>query len=240
MKKFIEIIKNLFTSDLQMKKHTHFFNFIEESDLEKFKNEFENKSIKTNVAVANALFEEACYGSQVDIVEYMLTSPNTQIFHNLPFYKTEWIEESCREGKIEVINYIVNNPSLQNNKKFSNMINRGLSVSCAEGNLVLIKLFTSNSLIKYVEDLERNFLTYINCNSNKTEILKYFIFDLNIKKNNEITQYFNQLKSWDKIRLEALESINMIEKMFKQRDMKEELNNELSNEKPRKNKINKI
>jgi hypothetical protein len=98
-----------------------------------------------------------------------------------------------------------------------------------EGHLEVIKYLTSSHELKEHIDINKKMDKYFEdaLSCNQSDVIRYFIFDLNIEKNKKIEKLFQQYPN------------PQFESWFNLRDVNKELAQELDGNKPN-NKKNKI
>jgi hypothetical protein len=141
---------------------------------------------------------------------------------------------ACYSGNLELVKYLLTSKDLKTHvnihTNYLGSDDYSLLISCQYGHLEIVKYLTSSPDLKEHVNIHTNkdrplFLAY---EKGFLDIVKYFIFDLNIEKSEFIK---NNLKK---------QPIEEIENWFELRELKQELQSELSSEDKKKIKASKI
>lgn len=92
--------------------------------------------------VLKLAFENACEKGHLNIVEYLLTSPNTKkSFHNIHIESDFWVRDTCINRKNNIIKFLLSSPKLENHADI--FVNKVFILACNTLNFDLIKFCTS-------------------------------------------------------------------------------------------------
>lgn len=145
MKKFKEIFTDLFKSSFTKDDFLTLSMACQEGDLKTLQNLFANKKIKSHHNHSfTSMFNTVCEKGYLNIVQYLLTSPDTQdSFHNLHIQDDFWVKKTCENGHLDVIKYLFTSKELNSHAKVNANESIALISSCDSLNYNLIKFFTS-------------------------------------------------------------------------------------------------
>lgn len=161
------------------------------------------------------LVKTACKNGSLDIVTYLLEQPDfNRDDSEIPFVG---ILFASSYGNLNIIQYILKN--FTNSSVLTMGLENGsvLDAACEEGRLNVVKYFFESPEVKIKFKLQdKDDLLFKSAyDHNQFEILQYFIFDLNLEKNESIKEYMTHCFK------------NEVDNMFKIRDLKQSLTNEL-------------
>jgi ankyrin repeat protein len=179
-----------------------------------------------------SFLEEACVYGHLDIVKYLLTSPDLKEHSDITANSHYCFQNACQSGHLEVVKYMATSPDLKVHSDIIAANNSALQNACCKNHVEIVSyLLTSPDLKVHpgMDDVTHRAhgsfkLASIN---NSVDVLQYLIFDYNIEK----TEYL-------KFIIDAYPN-SEVEKMFKLRDVHDELKQELStdNFQPKKLKM---
>jgi ankyrin repeat protein len=154
-------------------------------------------------------FISACGSGELEIVKYLLVSPDIKV-HVDPQKYVIGFQRACANNYVNVAKYLLEDTDLLQNitsstyKEIFSNVRRYSSVDALD---YLLK----NTYINEHVDINSQFITAIQ--DKNFEIVKYFIFEYDIKKDQKIE--------------ESIKDNIEIQNWFKVRDLKQNLNNEL-------------
>lgn len=171
----------------------------------------------------------ACSHGHIEIIDYLLNSTELEDHSSHDIFKLEIITKAVYDGQLSVIEYFLNHPKFES-QAIKSFNNHTLSIAAGQGRLNIIKYILNNPQLKDFSDIHvhKDCPFRSACTNEEIDVIKYFIFDLNIEKSIHINNWLSSKK--DAITLE-------IEQMFNIRDLNQNLNNELSLNKNIKNKV---
>jgi hypothetical protein len=159
-------------------------------------------------------FKIACANGRLKTVEYLSTADNINR-ENPKLLFSIGLTYATRDGKLNITKYLL--------EHFKDLINEDViktgqlvNTACEYGELEILKYLHSINILNkdnIHQDDDANFrIAYDN---NKLEIIRYFIFDLNMDKTEDIKQILSEKKNKE------------IEHMFALRDLNKELHSDL-------------
>ena len=159
-------------------------------------------------------FKIACANGRLKTVEYLSTADNINR-ENPKLLFSIGLTHATRDGKLNIAKYLLEN--------FRDLINEDViktgqlvNTACEYGELEILKYLHSINILNkdniHQHDDANFMLAYDN---NKLEVIRYFIFDLNMDKTEDIKQILSQKKNKE------------IEHMFTLRDLNKELHSNL-------------
>lgn len=217
--------------------HTAITMAITRGSLEDVKYIFTSPSVKNQHQINIHLYkesflEEACTYGHLDIVKFLLTSPDLKEHSDITANSHYCFQNACQSGHIEVVKYMASSPELKVHSDITAANNLALQSACCKNHVEVVSyLLTSPDLKVHpkMDDISHRAhgsfkLASIN---NSLDVLQYLIFDYHIEK----TEYL-------KFIIEYYPN-SEVEKMFKLRDVHDELKQELpkDNSQPKKLKM---
>lgn len=180
------------------------------------------------------LFNHACNVGEIDIIDYLLNNPEIQFQTRYEGLISKGINITAKNGHLNTLKYFRNLPREEREVYEIEAENSYiLNEACVQNHLSMVKyLFEEPKIIYYkdkIKDLEHAF--EIATKKKHLDILKFFIFDLNIPQNDTIKQYLRYL---------PIEERDVIHKCFEIREVNQSLTNELTTNSSAKNKKLKV
>lgn len=205
-----------------------------------------------------------CGNNRLDIVQYVLTSPELQKHADIHYENESALRMACSQGFINIINYILNSPDLKdhanpdipglsiietatyngrldvikyflNHPKFEasslkQITGHPLVMASGHGFLDIVQYFLTEPKFKDLTDLHANKESAFKfaCSNEQFTIIKYYIFDMNIEKSENITNWLLNRKNDFTIEVDRLLVI---------RELNKDLNIELDENKSNKMKV---
>jgi hypothetical protein len=168
VKKFKEIfesfIKRTFTEDDFLTLSTASM----EGDIKTIEKLFKKKKIKSHHGYSlTSMFNTICEKGYLNIVQYLLTSPDTKdSFHNIHIRDSYWIKKVCENGHFDVAKYLFSSKELTHHAQVHTDDDIAFIASCNCLNKDLIKFFAaSKHLKKHANIHAQNDTAFINlCN----------------------------------------------------------------------------
>ena len=144
-------------------------------------------------------------------------------------FLNHYFNEACENGEFEKVKYLTTSPKLLRHADVYNLEYEGFIRACRNGHVDIVKfLLTSQDLKLHVDINARNGVPFSLVSDRKTEnveILDFFINELKISKDLEYMEIYPK---------------SLATKMFKMRDLDEELKNGLSSNQDLKKKKLKL
>ena len=158
-------------------------------------------------------FVSACGSNQLEIVKYLLLSPELKI--HIPFeHYILGFEKACENNHVEIVKYLMEDLSLPNNIGEFNYKK-------------IMKSICENNCVEVLDYLLKH--TYLKENIDMSEYFINIVIALNQRENHNILQYMifeENLRITPGIEI-ALKEHEDIKSWFKSRDLINELNNEI-------------
>jgi hypothetical protein len=195
-----------------------------EGDLNTIKNLFENKKLRYLTIDVDSLVRDTCSDGHLNVVEYLLTSPDTKEFHHINWTKS--LETASHRGKVDIVDFFLTSP------KYESCINEDivnkyvLKPACELLEFDVVNYIIDSPKFSKMVDLhfEHDLLFKQAFNNQKTELLQHLIFDLKLTERADIIYFLYD----DNINKQGSEYSMNVKNMFKIRDLNEKLDSELS------------
>jgi ankyrin repeat protein len=191
--------------------------------MEKFLEESKNyDQVEIDVA-----FQSACLNGDVEKVKYLLTSPQLKFHPDIHMDKEFGLRAACMNGHLNVIKFLTTSPELKEHSDITYDNETPLSVASLNNHLNIVKFFLESPILKkYSKKINEQIAFVAACEKNNLDIVKYFIYERDIKPptNNILTR-------------SRIHSIKEIDKMFEQRALKKSLEKDLT---PNNTKTSKL
>ena len=193
--------------------------------------ELKEKYKKLNKEELNNQFINACQNDDLDIVQFLLTSPELKEHADVHAKDDLGFRVACRSGRLEVVKYLLTSDELKEHIDIHAENDWGFRIACLDGRLEVVKyLLTSDELTEHADIHAKDDWGFrIACRDGHLEVVKYLIIDMNIEKTTYIETYLNENKD-NKYVQQAIE-------LFNTRDLHHQLN---ENIKDNKEKVKKM
>ena len=193
--------------------------------------ELKQKYKKLNKEELNDQFIDACENGRLEVVKYLLTSPELTEHADIHTENDLGFRLACEEGRLEVVKYLLASDELTEHADIHAENDRGFRSACYKGRLEVVKyLLTSDELTAHANIHARNDEGFIwACRSGHLEVIKYLIIDMSIDKTIHIEKYLTENKDKKYVQ-QAIE-------LFNTRDLHHQLN---ENIKDNKEKVKKM
>ena len=193
--------------------------------------ELKQRYKKYNKQQLNDGFIWACQNGHLEIVKFLLTSPELKEHADVHAKDDLGFRVACRSGRLEVVKYLLTSPKLTKHADIHAKDDGGFRSACLGGHLEIVKyLLTSDELKKHADIHARNDEGFIwACRFGHLEVIKYLIIDMNIDKTTYIEKYLNENK-YNKNVQQAIE-------LFNTRELHHQLNENIKDNKERVKKI---
>lgn len=175
-------------------------------------------------------FVEACNQGDVKTINlYITKNPYKDHIQKL---LPGGLSISCQKGHLEALEFFVSAVNMDESAKNS-AAQEGLLLASANGHLPVVKLLLNSPDITVKPDLHKgnDFIFQTALVYERMDVLRYFIFDLNIEKTPGIDAALKEHKK---------DSVTAAENWFKVRDLNTQLESELPNTGNDKVKRNKL
>lgn len=148
----------------------------------------------------------ACMHGYLDVLDYLLTSPEIKDHADLSIHNDAPLMMACLGEQIKIVKYILTFPGYATQQK----VNYAFVESCLYGRAEIVKYLMETDEITYKPNIhtKKDYAFKKLLDNEEGEILRYFIFDLNIKKSRFIKKYLEentddfskQVKDWFNLR----------------------------------------
>lgn len=194
-----------------------------------YKKEFKNN----NKEQSNIEFLRAVRNNNLERIKYLLTSPDIKEQADIHTGDDEALIGACANGNLEIVRYLLTSPELMERANIHANDDMALICACSAQKLEVVKyLLTSSELIEHAN---------IHANGDGAFLKSWFDDD---EKNREVCNYLilDYKMAYTKDIEKALTIFNIVEVkiLFKQRDLKNKLDNDLNNGDKRLNVVNKV
>jgi len=181
------------------------------------------------------LFSDACSGGNLEIVQYLLTSPHTKPYIPKDFSLYEGLYYSSLHGYLGILEYLLTSKDTEKYNLNINYVPEVFKVSCETLNWHTIDFLRKSPKLKEKFNLHDNSDLFFEqlFNNKKTEIIEELIFDLNFEKTKNIEEHLNNFKIYN----QDNEYLIKVKKMFDIRELENELSIGLINNKETKKRI---
>ena len=142
----------------------------------------------------------ACYDGNLELVKYVLTSPELKVHSDIHAQNDDAFIWSCSKGHLAIVQYLLISPELKEHADIHAVGDDGLKYACGNGHIDIVKYLLSLPDLKDNTNIftKENGDGFINACLNKhTEVIKYLIFDHNIEKTIYIDNYLVENKRKD-------------------------------------------
>ena len=193
--------------------------------------ELKEKYKKLNKEELNDQFIDVCESGRLEVVKYLLTSPELKEHANVHAKDDGGFKSACRYGNLEVVKYLLTSAELTEHADIHAENDDGFICACDRGHLEVVKyLLTSAELTEHADIHAENDRGFIwACDQGRLEVVQYLIIDMNIEKTTHIEKYLNENKDNENVQ-HAIEMLN-------NRDLYHQLN---ENIKDNKEKVKKM
>ncbi len=184
----------------------------------------------------NSELLNACDNGDLEIISYVLTSPELNIHANIHYSEGLALFCGINQENLEVVKYLLSSSELKEHASIQNKNNQALGISCYLANFELVKFLLSAPELKEHADFfaEKAHFFKLCCEQESYEIIHYLIFEYNLEKTEDIQQYLNAYPS------PSWTFLDKVRDMFEMRDFKVKLENSLEEKNNTDNKKIKI
>jgi ankyrin repeat protein len=190
---------------------------------------------------ANILYQQgqplslACKFGHLEIAKYLCTSSDLQEKITEEFHVIHALKNAASFGHLEIIKFFLNSNNLTTEKKLNIFKNGGeLLLSAVRGrkNDIVEYLLSSEELESHVDvHYDRDMVFRYSIVNKDSHLLSFLIFDMNLNKTKDIEEFLSN---------RTIDYTYEVEQMFKIREIKHNLDNELNengNHNKKKSKI---
>ena len=125
--------------------------------------ELKQKYKKLNKEELNDQFIDACENGQLEVVKYLLTSPELTEHADIHTENDLGFRLACEEGRLEVVKYLLASDELTEHAKIHARNDEGFIWACRSGHLEVIKYLIIDMNIDKTIQIEK----YLNENKDK-------------------------------------------------------------------------
>jgi len=177
----------------------------------------------------NLHFTKACLEGDLEVVKYLLTSPDLKEHADIHTRDDQGFIYACEKRNFELIKYLLTSPELKEHANIHTKDDLALLYATSEGRIDIVKFLTSSPDLKEHIDIHLDpfqpFTTA--CANEKLDILQYYIFELKIEKTSQMDFYLNDKENHFTSLGINTNFINTVREMFNIREVKNELTTEL-------------
>jgi ankyrin repeat protein len=161
--------------------------------------------------------EKACEYGRLNIVKYLLTSPDLKDHCNITASNNYCFQIACMNGHIDVVKYMACSPELKVHSDILDANNYALQLACQNNHVEVVRYLLTSPDLEIHPDINDSTHDSFKLASlrNSLDVLQYLIFDYYIDKNDHIKSIMQTYPNSE------------VEKMFKLRDVHDELHQEL-------------
>jgi ankyrin repeat protein len=162
--------------------------------------------------------ELACEYGRLNIVKYLLTSPNLKEHCDIAANNNYCFQMACMKGHIDIVKYMAASPELKTHSNVLDANNYALQLACQNNYVEVVSyLLTSPDLKSHPNMNDSSHASFkLASFKNNLDVLQYLIFDYHIEKTDHIKSVMKYYPNSE------------VEEMFKLRDLHDELNKELN------------
>lgn len=178
-----------------------------------------------SIAGGGNVLSGACIHGYLKVLDYLLTSPELKEHAVLDIHNDAPLNMACLGNQIEIVKYILTFPKYATQEK----VNFAFTEACAYGQTEIVKfLFTTDEILykPNIHDQKDSAFGKL-LENEESELLRYFIFDLNIKKTHFIKKHLKDNSTFSK----------QVNDWFNLREINKQLNKELNCDKFNNKKI---
>lgn len=165
-------------------------------------------------------FVSACRNGNIELVDYILTSPELENKPSVSFKSNLGLIEACWYGHLNIVKYLLSSDKLKEHADIHAKNEYPFLICCQLDYIDMVKYLGSSPELKEHSDVHKvkNQAFKDACRKNNYEILSYLIIDMGIEKSKGISDFLKSNPNPD--------AENMFElKMFQQK-LKYSLNND--------------
>jgi ankyrin repeat protein len=152
----------------------------------------------------------------IHIIKFLNESLNDEEKKEIGPYHNTLLVGACRDGNLEVIRYLLTSEDIKDSVDIHAGDDDAIDWACSMGHLEVVKYLTSSpEITKHVNINESKNAFIVACANGNFDIIRHFIFDLNMKKAVYIELFLDN------------NPVEEVEKMFAIRDLNQSLGKEL-------------
>lgn len=164
----------------------------------------------------NAILKASKYG-HIQIMKFFNSILNDDEKRIIGPYNNTALIRACKDGKLEVVRYLLTSEDTRESVDIHAGDDDAMDWACSMGHLEIVKYLTSSPEISNRVNIDESKNAFIvACANGKLDIIRYFIFDLNMKKAPYIQRFLDD------------NPVEEIKSMFATRDLQQLLNKELT------------
>lgn len=171
----------------------------------------------------NRCLKYACQFGHLNIVKYLLNDSNIQLNTPIKTLTTDCVFKAADNNQVAILDYFRNEARVNIPYSEEDLIQENLIILervCVFGFLETVDYILKNPNVKnYVLDEKTLFRLFeSSIYTSNHDLIKYFIFELNLEKSESVNQLLDELSEHQK---------NAIERLFELRTINKSLNNHL-------------
>ena len=164
---------------------------------------------------SNSILQASKKG-HIDVMKFLNTSLSDGEKQEIGPYQNTLLVKACRDGNLEVIRYLLTSEDIKDSVDINAGDDDAMDWACSMGHLEVVKYLTSSpEITKHVNVNESKNAFIVACANGKFDIIRHFIFDLNMKKSVYVELFLDN------------NPVEEVEKMFALRDLNQSLSKEL-------------
>ena len=134
----------------------------------------------------NKVFIDSCYEGRLEVVKYLLTSPDLKEHADIHAQDDYGFRTACVNGHLEVVKYLLTSPELKEHADIHADNDYGFRLACANGQLEIVKFLILDMSIEKTKHIE-DYLNKSQDNKCVKEAIELFkIRQFNQKLNNDL------------------------------------------------------
>lgn len=125
----------------------------------------------------NKGFQRVCQNGHLDIVRYLLTSPDIKKHADIHANGDKGFELACKEGRLNIIHYLLTSPELTEHIDIHANGDHGFVMACKFGHLDIVRyLLTSPELTEHANiHAEDGMALVLACDNGHLEVVRYLL-----------------------------------------------------------------
>jgi hypothetical protein len=174
-----------------------------------------NANINVGFGIAAEPIRHACENGHLEIIKYLLTSQELKEHAHIDTKYSPFVA-ACRKNQLEVVEYFLNAPEIKD-KISKKIIKDGVEIACRNGQVEPIKYLFEKTDLKNEENFHKFLIEIFELalEYKNLEVMRYFVFDLDMDKNNKINKSLKKHPNKE------------VENWFELKNMNTDLTNEL-------------
>lgn len=182
----------------------------------------------------DAAFKYHSENGELEIVKYLLTSPDLKNNANIHAGDDAALSSACLKGRLDVVEYLLTSPNLKEHANLEAYGSRPFVWACIGKQFAVVDYLMNSPDLKQhptKEAISKGFIAVFD-NSSQLDMVRHLIVDANIEMTNSI-----KLHLWTN---RESSKYAEVKSMFDTRDFNNQLQEELGTNKPTSSKRNKL